>query len=795
MSNQCVHRRVRFARTVAGAAAALMFSVIVHAQPRPFDIPAGDLKAALDAYVAQTGQQLVYRSDDVKGLRSKGVQGPLTIEQALERLLDGTSLKLRRDASGAVVLFLAEAAAGGASTAGSADANGDPAMQAVVITAASHLAESNRTGTRTDVDPMALPQTVSTVSRELLRQQQARTLADAVANVAGVSGNGQDDGLLTMRGFPAGVMRNGNINANVGSTSSFNSPFISVARIEVVKGPEAIIAGTAATYGGVVNVITKAPQREPVRDIELNLGSRGYYQVGADLGNPLNDDKSLLGRVVLSKQGEGQDRAGYDGSRIEYAAPSLSWGNRSSGTGLTFAYEHQRTRTKNQLQVFFAPGQPFDSSVNPAFIPPANAGIEDKQSIASLALTQRLGSSWDVALKLSRDAKTSTSIGTLAAQARPALGFPYPEIVAIGVTQGADNTTNTAKLELKGVFDTGPVEHTLLMAYDDLRARSESTFSTTSVSVTNVATGQTTDLTSTLGPRLGVPFNPGPSTVAPREQGVLIYDHMVWGSFVALLGWRQIQFDQGDPLAPDQAAFKKGLPSLGVVYRVTPTLSLYGSGSKGFQPNIGLLGADRSPVAPESSTQIELGFKALFADRKLALTAALFQIKQRNVAVPDIENSPPDQLFWLSVPGVTARGGEFELSGNLTPRLNVRTSYAYLDKKADSPDAVGLAYVRHQASLWAAYRLSEDLAAGWWIGAGSQVRSSTLGTAAIPTWIPTRREVRIDLNGGYDTKAWSVVAGVKNLSNQRLYTITSRGDRNGVLLQPREFYATARYSF
>jgi iron complex outermembrane recepter protein len=614
--------------------------------------------------------------------------------------------------------------------------------------------------------------------------------------VAGVSGTGQDDGLLTMRGFAAGAMRNGNINTNVGGASSFNSPMITVSRIEVVKGPEAIIAGVSATYGGVVNVITKAPQAAPVRDVEVSLGGRGYYQLGADLGNALSDDKSLLGRLVLSKQGEGQDQAGYDGSNIEYLAPSLSWANRGSGTSVVFSYEHQRSRSKAPLRVFFAPGQPFDPDVKPAFMPPANFGTEDKLSVASLALTQRLGTGWELGLKLSRDHKESAGVSLPNPRAQPRFGFPYPNVIATTFVTDDKLTTRSAKIELKGSFDTGPVEHGLLVAYDDLSSSNESSGRSTAVTALNLSTGQTSDVTPIFGGPFCVPCDFGTTLLKPREKGFLVYDHMVWGQWVALAGWRQMRYEQGDPQVPDQAAFKKGLPSLGVVYRWTPTLSLYGSTSKGFQPNIGLLYADRTPVAPESSTQAELGFKALLADRKLAFTGAVYQIKQRDLAVVDFDNSGPTGLAWLTVPGVTARGAEFEFSGNVTPRLSLRAGYAYLEKKADTPDAQGIVYVRNQASLWAAYRLGDDITSGWWVGAGVQARSGAAGVAGtFGGWIPTPGEARFDLNGGYEAKQWSVVAGVKNLADKRLYTLNSRGDRFGTLVQPREFYATARYSF
>jgi iron complex outermembrane recepter protein len=368
--------------------------------------------------------------------------------------------------------------------------------------------------------------------------------------------------------------------------------------------------------------------------------------------------------------------------------------------------------------------------------------------------------------------------------------------LSTGAIQDSKETTKTAKVELKGSFDTGPVEHTLLLAYDDLRAKTETGFETTFLAVTNLETGVRTDVTADLGPVLGAPSPRSVNSTKPKESGLLIYDHLIWGSWVALVGWREMRFEQGDPLNPDQPAFRRGLPSFGVVYRATPTLSFYGSASKGFKPNIGLIQADGAALPPENSKQAELGFKSQLFDRQLALTGAAFEIKQSNVAVADFDNSPPTTLYWVSVPGVKVRGLELELSGNLTPRLSLRAAYAYLDKRATTTlrDGGGIVFARHQASLWSSYRFGDTPGSGWWLGAGLQGRSSALGRAD-PEAIPAPGEYRIDVNGGYQAKQWSFVLGVKNALDERLYTLSSRGDQSGTLVQPREFYATARYSF
>ena len=82
---------------LAGGVCALALATAAHAQaPRPFDLPAGDLSVTLEAYIRQSGAQLIYQPSDVRGRRSARVSGSLTPEEALDRLLAGTGLRVAR---------------------------------------------------------------------------------------------------------------------------------------------------------------------------------------------------------------------------------------------------------------------------------------------------------------------------------------------------------------------------------------------------------------------------------------------------------------------------------------------------------------------------------------------------------------------------------------------------------------------------------------------------------------------------------------------------------------------------
>ena len=78
------------------------------ASPRRIDIPAGDLVAGLDALSAQSGAQMLYRADQLKGARTRGVHGNVSPDDALQQLLSGSGYGIRRDSSGAVVIVKAD---------------------------------------------------------------------------------------------------------------------------------------------------------------------------------------------------------------------------------------------------------------------------------------------------------------------------------------------------------------------------------------------------------------------------------------------------------------------------------------------------------------------------------------------------------------------------------------------------------------------------------------------------------------------------------------------------------------
>src|SRR5258708_25106914 len=97
------------AAILAAAVWVVAIAAPAQAQNQHFQIASGDLGQALDAYIHQSGRQLIYRADDVRGVHSPGVQGEMSADDALAALLSGTGFSSRSDSSGAVAIVRADA--------------------------------------------------------------------------------------------------------------------------------------------------------------------------------------------------------------------------------------------------------------------------------------------------------------------------------------------------------------------------------------------------------------------------------------------------------------------------------------------------------------------------------------------------------------------------------------------------------------------------------------------------------------------------------------------------------------
>lgn len=249
-------KKVSFLRHVlTGSACALVLAGAAAAQSRNFDVQSGDLKGALDAFARQAGVQLVYKIEDVRGVRTSGVHGATDAETALRRLLEGTGLTVQRDRSGALAIVR------------------QAPQRSAFNEEASTVEEVVVTGSRLkNVFDAATP--VVSMERETLLEHGFMDLAEALQDIPGVEegvslANSQtatqanglstislrnlgENRTLTLIDGHRTVSNAGNKNA----VSLSTIPEFFVDRVEVTTGGGSAVYGSDA-IAGVVNVITE----------------------------------------------------------------------------------------------------------------------------------------------------------------------------------------------------------------------------------------------------------------------------------------------------------------------------------------------------------------------------------------------------------------------------------------------------------------------------------------------------------------------------------------------------------
>lgn len=237
---------------------------------RFIDIPAGDLVGALDALAKQSGAEFIYRADQLEGLHTEGARGNLSAEEALARMLRGSGLVARRDASGAILITRGEPPAPKPSSASKRDESAAAPKDEVPA----ELEKISVTGSRLLQASVEGPQEMKVYTARTIAQSGQKTVMDflntlpvasTVVTEAGADTVG-GAGAVRLRGLPIGstlVLLDGRAVEGAGSGIYHGNPFdinnipiAVVERIEVVPEAASAVYGSDA-IGGVVNVILR----------------------------------------------------------------------------------------------------------------------------------------------------------------------------------------------------------------------------------------------------------------------------------------------------------------------------------------------------------------------------------------------------------------------------------------------------------------------------------------------------------------------------------------------------------
>jgi catecholate siderophore receptor len=680
-----------------------------------FDIPPGQLAAVLAALQGQTGETIALPDPAAGLIYSPGVTGVFTVERALEQALVGTSLSFTR--TGVRTLAVAFRVN----------------TEEVSVTGRAPV----MIGSPKFTEPLRdIPQSIDVVPSEVMAEQGATTLRDAVRNVAGISlaageGGAQGDN-LTIRGFTA---RNDIFIDGMRDFGSYYRDPFNQEQVQVLKGPSSVAFGRGTT-GGVLNQATKAPARQSFVNGTANVGTDDTKRVTLDVNEPvtaLGDGAAFRMNLMATDAGvAGRDVAN---NRRYGIAPSLAVGL-GSPTRATFTLFHQAENDVPDYGIPWRFNEPAPVARRSYYGFADTNFLDTRADIAGAKVEHQFGSSVIASNQLryanyGRDAQITEA--RIPASVTPGTPLDAIRVDRNQITVDSTETFLQNQFDVTGRFATGAVRHTLVTGLELSRETSDPT-RTTFTGVPN---------TSLLTPDPSQAFA-GTPTVSSRVEasavsvGVYALDTVNLGERIDVTGGaRWDRFDAnvrqsvGVPTAfarvDSQVSWRGAL-----VYKPAASGSVYLDYGTSFNPSAESLAltAATASLPPESNRTTELGTKWDLSSGRLSLRAAVFQTEKLNAREPDPNNS------LLNVLSGTQRvnGFEAETNGRLTDRWRLMASYARLDsslaKSIAFPAAVGsqLANVpKNGASLWTTIGLPWHLEIG---GGGQYVGRRTASSTA-----------------------------------------------------------------
>jgi iron complex outermembrane receptor protein len=609
------------------------------------------------------------------------------------------------------------------------------------------------------------PFSIGVIDAEQAREAGAKNVQDALLYSAGVYagryGFDTRGDWAAIRGLSPSAYVDG-LRGIYGFYNNVRPEFYTLERVEVLKGPSSGLYGQA-DLGGIVNVVTKRPQKTAAREINLQVGSHSRKQVAADFTGPLNQDGSLLYRLV-ALQRESDTQVDHVNDDALVVMPSLTW-QPNADTSLTLQYIHQKNESKVSSQ--FLPQKGTLDAAPLGTIPisrfvgePGWDRYDTSKDEFSVFWDQRLSSTWKLSANLRKTRSDSVTREIYAAVG------PIPDDAGNmpRTIHTADRETDVlaADVRLEAKAQWGSTRHTFAVGVDHQNAQWDE------FNYSNSATGGG-DI-NLYNPVYGY-VNTGALTFSDRpdnkivQTGVYVMDHMEWGPWVlsgAVRHDRASNELQNIDTTPDTVVKNTATTGrLGLMYRMANGFSPYVSASTAFNPNLGTDGtASNSYLKPTTGEQTEAGVKYLSASGKTSAAFALFDIQQKNRLANGATPGGVEQV------GARTKGWELAWRQRMGA-LELLANYTRLDAVNPQTGQRLSSVPESTASAWAQYHFNT----GWRMGLGARHVGDVTGTAGRPV-VPSVN--LFDAMVGYTVGAWDWRLNFQNLSD-KAYVSWCRG--------------------
>ena len=462
--------------------------------------------------------------------------------------------------------------------------------------------------TRTSTPLRDVPQSVTVITPELMRDQQMTSIADVVRYVPGIAAhqgeNNRDDVVIRGNRSSADFFLNG-----IRDDVQYYRDLYNLDRVEALKGPNALVFGRG-NGGGAINRVVKEAVFMPVRAFSLQAGGHDNLRFTGDLDQPLGRSVAFRANAMLEDSGSFRNGVSLERGAFNPTLTVMA----SNRTKITFGYEHLRDERVADRGITSFQGRPADVAIDTFYGNQRDSHVEAHVNIGTVNVEHRVGRA------LLRNRTLIGDYDRFYQNFVPGAASADASLVTITAYNNAtrrDNVFNQTDVIVTG--STGAVRHTALVGADFGRQQTDN-FRNTGF-FNNVSTSVLAPFDN---PTISTPVTFRQSAtdadnhLQANVAGAFVQDQADLSNYVQVIGG--VRFDRFDLTYHNNRtgetlsrADDLVSPRAGVVFKPIAPVSIYGSYSVSYLPSSGdqfaSLTTITEQVKPERFDNYEVGVK------------------------------------------------------------------------------------------------------------------------------------------------------------------------------------------
>lgn len=640
-----------------------------------------------------------------------------------------------------------------------------PVRTTITVTeSASYWTPAISTATKTLTPLRDVPQSITVVTKELIRDQMMSSIGDVVRYVPGIGthagDNARDTVIIRGNTSSADFFLNG-----VRDDVEYYRDLYNLERVEALKGPNAMIFGRGGG-GGVINRVTKEPEFLPLREISMQGGSYGNKRFAADFDQPFGSQVALRLNGMFENSGSFRNYVDLKRYGIN---PTLTFAP-GARTKIVLGYERFRDDRVADRGIPSFQGRPADIPISTYFGNPNDSHVHAGVNLGSAAIEHQAGG---VTI---RNRTLAGGYDKIYQNYVPGAVTPDRTLVPLSAYNNATQRLNIFnQTDATYAVSTGRIRHTLL-AGSELGRQLTDNFRNTGY-FNNTATSVSVPYSD---PVIGTPvtyrqsLTDADNRLKTNLAAVYAQDQIAFSRyFQAIAGVRFDYFDlryRNNRTAESLRRIDNLVsPRVGIVFKPSTPVSIYSSYSVSYLPSSGdqfsSLTNVTQQVKPEKFSNYEAGVK-WDVDRAFSLTTAIYRLDRTNTRSID----PNDPTRIIQTGSQRTNGFEIGVNGSITRAWRIAGGYAYQDAFVTSATAAARAgaqvgQVPHNTfSLWNNFQILPRLAAGVGVLNRSDMYAAIDNTVILPGYVRADAGVHFSL-----TEKAGLQANVENLFDRRYY--------------------------